>query len=45
MLFVGDLKDQIGTYGGTNAGAMSILTGISANYSIALGKPINVKIY
>lgn len=43
MLFVGDLKDPLGLMAGTKAGAMSILTGISANKSIESGKPVDVK--
>jgi predicted dehydrogenase len=42
MLFVGDLEDPLGLMAGTKAGAMSILTGISANKSIKSGKIVDV---
>jgi predicted dehydrogenase len=42
MLFVGDLPDPLGLMAGSRAGAMSILTGISANKSIASGRPVDV---
>lgn len=42
MLFVGDLPDPLGLMAGSRAGAMSILTGVAANQSIATGKPIRV---
>jgi predicted dehydrogenase len=42
MLFVGDLPDPLGLMAGSRAGAMSILTGVAANKSIATGKPIRV---
>lgn len=42
MLFVGDLPDPLGLMAGSRAGALSILTGVAANKSIATGKPIRV---
>lgn len=42
MLFVGDLPDPLGLMAGSRAGAMSILTGVAANQSIAAGKAIRV---
>lgn len=43
MLFTGDTKYPRDYLGDSRAGAMSILTGIAANYSIKLGIPIEVK--
>jgi predicted dehydrogenase len=41
-LFRGVESDPLGLQAGSRAGAMSILTGIAANRSIATGQPVNV---
>lgn len=43
MIFNGYSKYPASYLGDSRAGAMSILTGVAANYSIKLGKPIEVK--
>lgn len=43
MLFAGDTKYPQSYLGNSRAGAMSILTGVAANYSIKIGLPINVQ--
>ena len=42
MLFVGDLPDPLDLMADSRAGAMSILTGIAANKSIASGRPVKI---
>ncbi len=42
MLFVRDLPDPMGLMADSRAGAMSILTGIAANKSIASGRPVKI---
>ncbi len=42
MLFVGDLPDPLRLAADSKAGAMSLLTGVAANRSIASGKPVSL---
>lgn len=42
MLFVGDLPDPLGLMADSRAGAMSVLTGVAANKSLARGKAIKI---
>jgi predicted dehydrogenase len=42
MIFVGDLPDPLGLMADSRAGAMSILTGIAANKSIASGRQVKI---
>ncbi len=43
MIFAGDTRYPKGYLGDSRAGAMSILTGVAANYSIKLGVPVKVR--
>ncbi len=42
MLFAGAQPDPLGHMASSHAGAMSILTGIAANHSIARGQPVRI---
>jgi len=43
MLFRGGVPDPLNHLAGSRAGAMSILTGIAANRSIATGLPVAIE--